>query len=237
MDNKFLFTPIIFIILLISSCGLVPTHQIAGSTQGWGNFNKQFKIISEHIIGSQQIRVVRRKNSNCKKGYQDHIELNGEINKDSSFIIKKELKNITLCYSKNQQIFATPVYMNSNGGKLADGIKIGLAFKKHGVNSIVSGGQHCASACAIAFLGAKFRSVYSDGKLMFHAPYTKGVFYGINCLDKSDSESKAVMDYYTEMIGKSAAERLFDRTLQYCDAGGGWTINADTARIFEITTK
>lgn len=227
-----------FVSLLISGCGtstpFVPFHTIAGSTGGFDNPDNKYKIIKDYKIGSQQIRVVREKDNSCKSGYMDHIELNGSINKDSSFIIEKVLKGINKCVRDDTK-YTTAVYMNSDGGRVLDGLKIGEVFRKHGVSAEVAYNQVCASSCAFAFLGAKFRSIRNSGKLLFHAPYINNDFGGIKCTSKS--ENQKLKKYYTKMIGQADGNRLFDRTMTYCNKSGGWTINPDAAEIFGITSS
>ena len=74
------------------------------------------------------------------------------------------------------------VYLHSPGGRLTEGIKLGLLFRKYGLwtsvgqlvkddNSrlpIPADSALCASACAIAFLGGKNRSLGKNDKLGFH---------------------------------------------------------------------
>lgn len=74
------------------------------------------------------------------------------------------------------------VYLHSPGGRLTEGIKLGLLFRKYGLwtsvgqlvkddNSrlpIPADSALCASACAIAFLGGKNRSLGENDKLGFH---------------------------------------------------------------------
>ena len=223
----------IFTFVSLSGCSSTPRHNIAGTTYGQNYEGDDIKIISDYMVGSLQIRVVRYKKPMCASGYWDEIELNGSINKDTSFILERALKDINVCKYGAGRWYVTSVYMNSDGGSAADGIKIGRLFKKHGVQAIVTGDQVCASSCAFAFLGAKFRSIEHNGKILFHSPYTNGIS-GIDCSDKR--ESKWLKDYYQEMIGNTEGSLLFNRTMDYCSDRTGWTINSDTARIFGITT-
>ena len=222
----------IFILISLSSCS--SRHNIAGTIYGFNYEGDDIKIISDYQVGTLQIRIVRHKNSDCISGYQDKIELSGSINKDTSFILERALQDIESCKTKSGTVYVTPVYMNSDGGSAADGIKIGRLFKKYGVQAVITGGQVCASSCAFAFLGAKFRSIAHNGKILFHSPYTNGIS-GINCSDKGDS--KWLKDYYQEMIGNTEGSLLSNRTMDYCSKKTGWTINSDTARIFGITTE
>lgn len=218
---------------LISLSGCSSFHSVAGTTYGQSYEGDDIKIISDYRAGLLQIRVVRYKKPLCTSGYIDEIELNGTINKDTSFILEKVLKDVNSCIDESGTRYVTPVYMNSDGGSALDGIKIGKLFKRYGVSAKVIGDQVCASSCAIAFLGAKFREITYNGKLLFHSPYTNGII-GINCADKS--KSNWLKEYYQEMIGNSEGSLLFNRTMDYCSDRSGWTINSDTARIFGITT-
>lgn len=223
----------------ISGCGETTyKHNIVGSNAStsfkeWGDV----KIISDYKIGKQQIRVVRHKDNSCQNGYTDRIELNGEINKDSSLILERTLKGINPCKvkvaGKPDVTYVTTVYMNSNGGYVKDGIKIGRIFKKYGVNAIITHGQQCSSSCAFAFLGAKFRSMRGNSsKLLFHSPYDNSIL-GMDCYDRVSA--KHLADYYKEMIGETNGSVLYDRTMDYCSKSNGWTINSDAAKIFGIT--
>jgi len=74
------------------------------------------------------------------------------------------------------------VYLHSPGGMLIEGIKLGLLFRKHGLWTSVgqlmeddiyplptlADSAICASACAIAYLGGKNRSLGKNDKLGFH---------------------------------------------------------------------
>ena len=221
------------IFTLISLSGCSSFHSVAGTTYGKSYEGDDIKIISDYMAGSLQIRVVRYKEPMCASGYRDEVELNGAINKDTSYILERVFKDINKCKTHSGTTYVTPVYMNSDGGSAADGIKIGRLFKKYGVKAAITGNQVCASSCAFAFLGAKFRSIEHNGKILFHSPYSNGIS-GINCVNKKESEW--LKDYYQEMIGDTEGSLLFNRTMDYCSDRTGWTINSDTARIFGITT-
>jgi hypothetical protein len=49
------------------------------------------------------------------------------------------------------------VYLNSPGGTLYEGMRLGRMFKDERIKTVVEGGEMCASACAIAFLGGRDR--------------------------------------------------------------------------------
>jgi hypothetical protein len=45
------------------------------------------------------------------------------------------------------------IYLASLGGNLYEGMELGLYFRQNRIKTVVEGGQDCASACALAFLG------------------------------------------------------------------------------------
>jgi hypothetical protein len=67
------------------------------------------------------------------------------------------------------------VYLNSPGGNLYEGMKLGRMFMTERIKTVVEGGEMCASACAIAFLGGrdrqgvKWMSSTTNSRLGFHA--------------------------------------------------------------------
>ena len=92
----------------------------------------------------------------------------------------------------------------------------------------------CASSCAIAFLGGKFRTMGFDAELLFHAPYiSSGI--AIDCYDYGQVDE--LKKYYQANLGYKDGEYLLDRTMSYCSNSSGWTLNADGAKLFGITTN
>lgn len=69
----------------------------------------------------------------------------------------------------------TAVYLASPGGSLYEGMNLGMFFSQNRIKTIVEGGEDCASACALAFLGGTdnngdpWRSSSDNSRLGFHA--------------------------------------------------------------------
>jgi hypothetical protein len=69
----------------------------------------------------------------------------------------------------------TAIYLASPGGALFEGMRLGLFFKNNNIKTVIEGGEVCASACALAFLGGRdnegrpWRSSSSNSYLGFHA--------------------------------------------------------------------
>ena len=172
----------------------------------------------------------------CKTGTHYNLSLNGEINEDASLVIEKLLSEQlnNKCINKDGKWIVASVYLNSNGGYLSDGFKLGEIFSKYRVSTRIGNDDTCMSSCATAFLGGKWRSMYKGSKLMVHAPYKYVSSQTIEC--SSNSAALKLKKYYISKIGKKDGEILFDRTMKYCGTSEGWFINKDAARIFNITT-
>ncbi len=69
----------------------------------------------------------------------------------------------------------TAIYLDSPGGSLEGGIRLGEYFKRNRIKTIVEGNKTCASACALAFLGGtdkygnRWMSTTTSSGLGFHA--------------------------------------------------------------------
>ena len=217
--------------LLLTACS-TPQHSILGSTYGWDA--DKVTVLSDIEINSLKVRHVRLKNDECKSGFKDHLELLGPIGPDSSEVVARVLKKVTPCSMKSKNmLLSTVIFLNSNGGLLKDGYRLGQTFRESQTQTYIAHGQFCASSCAIAFLGGKFRKMVGDGKLAFHSPYWKN---GASISCPSKEETKDLSDYYASFIEAKNGRFLFDRTMAFCSQKDGWVINADAAKLFGITT-
>ena len=110
----------------------------------------------------------------------------------------------------------------------------GVCLKNIKSKRVVTGGQKCASSCAIAFLGGTFRTMNFDAELLFHAPYlNKGV--AIDCSDRG--QVAGLLKYYKQMLGNKEGSYLLERTMSYCSATEGWTLNSGGAELFNIGNR
>lgn len=206
-------------------------HAILGSSNGMPA--SKLQVLADIRVSNLEIRHVRWTDGDCKSGFFEHLELDGEIGSDSSEVIERLLAQMSQCVDKESGDAISPgVYLNSSGGTLADGYRLGAAFRKHSVAAVVNAGQVCASACAFAFLGAEHRAVHRDGYLIFHSPYrTTGI--GIDCSDHGQVDK--LHAYINRSLGKVDGDYVMARTMDYCSVVDGWTLNGDAARIFRIT--
>ena len=63
------------------------------------------------------------------------------------------------------------VVLESNGGNLLAGIRIGALIRQRGFSAVVASASHCASACALAWLGGKVRYMGEGARIGFHAAF------------------------------------------------------------------
>jgi len=218
--------------LLISCSSSAPFHTILGSNYGWSRSGIQ--ILLDAQIDKLRVRQVRMPDNDCVVGYTEHLEIAGEIGPDSTAAIARLLPQLSRCNNAQGVHVVNTVYLSSGGGYLSDGYALGELFKKYSIQTSVTNNQICASSCAIAFLGGRYRTMTGSAKLMFHAPYT-GNRLAIDCTDRG--QVSELRNYYVSVLGENDANFLLDRTLSYCSANSGWTLNADGAKLFGITTS
>lgn len=118
------------------------------------------------------------------------FQLKGEITSSDVGNVKAALMAAKVSYQSDpwRQIV---IALDSPGGSYHAGIDLALLFRRQGISTIVSAGDRCYSACAIAFLGGSEppkdatpsgddsqlpaqlpkRSLAAGAELGFHAPY------------------------------------------------------------------
>jgi len=87
------------------------------------------------------------------------IIVDGTLEKDD----EKKFINIALPQPDAIMIF------RSNGGNLVAGIEIDKAIRMKGFSTLVPNDMHCASACALAWLGGRVRAMSRSARIGFHA--------------------------------------------------------------------
>ena len=223
---------LLFVFLTGCSQHINSRHSILGTTYGWDA--SQVTVLADVQVSGLRVRHVRMPESLCVSGYKDHLELHGPIGPDSTAVLERMLLKLHSCITKDGKGFSNMVFLSSGGGILSDGYNMGNLFRKYQVTTIVTGGQTCASSCAVAFLGGKFRTMSHDAKLIFHSPYSQtGI--GIDCTDRG--HVSGLQDYFVSALGSSDGKFLLDRTLSYCSDRSGWTLNRDAAMLFNMLTN
>ena len=179
--------------------------------------------------------------SSCVTGAKHSILVTGSIGPDSTFAVGKLIDQREPCLGVDGEVISPiEVTLESGGGYLEDGYKLGKVFRDRGVTTIIPDDKMCASSCAVAFLGGKKRLVAAKGSILFHAPYLKQMQLEgkerITC-DLPKEELQALNDYYSSMTSVEVGDRLFERTMWYCSAENGWTIRgAAAAELYGIAT-
>ena len=142
---------------------------------------------------------------------------------------------------KEGHVKAPLIKLESGGGFLRDGFKLGRLLRKSNATVLIEKGKICASSCAVAFLGGVNRAIDETSKILFHAPYymeRNGLGVEVVDCEVPDELLLELREYYTDMVGKKAGDRLYDRTMSYCTASDGWVVTGPSAaRLFKITTK
>ena len=180
-------------------------------------------------------------NSNCASGSQHSILVTGSIGPDSTFAVGKLIDQRKPCRDASGSVISPiEVTLESGGGHLEDGYKLGDVFRAKGVTTIIPDSKMCASSCAVAFLGGKKRIVADTGSILFHAPYLKQMQLGgkerITC-DLPKEELRLLNDYYNSMTSVEVGDRLYERTMWYCSAKNGWTLKGrSAAELYGIAT-
>lgn len=134
-----------------------------------------------------------------------YIKDRGLIEKGGGGIEKGDASNIYYALSRRKY---DEVWLYSGGGDLYEGVKIGLNLRRFGAFVRVKKGDHCISACTVAFLGGLFRTIDKGASYEVHA--YSSVLRGLR--SKNDerqliSNTKAYLSEYArkELTGKYSA--------------------------------
>ena len=171
----------------------------------------------------------------CKSGRRHTLYLSGVINEDSTAILRRMLSQASTCVNEFGQKISTMVVLNSSGGYLSDGFKIGKLFTDYKIHTHIGHRNTCASSCSTAFLGGKFRTMAKNATLMVHSPYVYKNRYTIECQSRVRADN--LRRYYIARIGNEDGELLFNRTMKYCSNKNGWRLNRDAAGLFGLLSR
>jgi hypothetical protein len=177
----------------------------------------------------------------CSASYR--IQVTGTIGPDSSFALSELIDRPTPCLDPQGNILnPTVVSLSSSGGLLNDGYAMGKAIRDANTTTLIRDGDICASACAVAYLGGVKRIMQGESYVMFHAPYNVQPSNNlgslvVNC-DIGQDNLDELNNYYRDMLGFEAGDRLFDRTMSYCSAEDGWVLRGPaSAELFGVATE
>ncbi|MDC0934396.1 hypothetical protein OAS20_02520 [Gammaproteobacteria bacterium] len=196
----------------------------------------------EYFIDGLVINSTVDEGANCASGTDSQIKLSGAIGPDSSFALEELLIRSPNCLNEEGNLISrTRVELDSLGGYLNDGYKMGQLMRDNGVETFVPDNAICASSCAVAFLGGVDRVMEDSSIIMFHSPYLPGLnALGervANC-DIGSETTTTLLNYYQKMTSNEQGERLFNRTMSYCSAEDGWVLKGSAAaELFGVATE
>ena len=234
---------LILLPLLLAASLITPASAYDGPLPN-STILKDVKVSGVRVMLIRSWVIPPQFNVPCRaRPFIDVVYVSGVINSDTSFIIGNMLEQIAevMPCSPRRETPEPIVFLNSGGGLVAHGIKIGEMLRWHGAQTWLNGINNapyldaphtCASSCAIAFLGGVGR--LSQGTLIFHAPYLVNQDTGAISCDNPLVNSD-LKKYYRKMIGKQDGDRLYDRTMRYCSKTDGWAVNEDAALLYGIT--
>ncbi len=222
---------LVFVTLMLSGCRDPNLTQAQSSYRLLGLGKSDLTLLSDIKVGDLRIRYLRITDERCRSGYRKNLLIEGVIGPDSTAVLAKMLPGIDVECDTGSRLKKSSrvVYLNSEGGVLEDGVAMGRLFSRYDVEARVV--NRCASACAVAFVGASARSLSENSELVFHAPYIKSPF-GFKCSGRE--EASGLRSFYTAQLGEANGNYLFRRTMEHCSVSDGWSVNRDAAKLFGL---
>lgn len=157
----------------------------------------------------------------CTSGSLDVLEFSGVISSTSVSVINNMIKSVNPCIRRDGRQVVSPVYLNSAQGDWLSGMQLGQSFQNKGVEVMVTEGQRCESACAVAYLGAQRKQVLANGRVVLHFNGEQG--RGFDCARSVDM--MPLRNYLLFTAGKQQGQALFNQALVHCRRGQGWELS------------
>jgi hypothetical protein len=101
------------------------------------------------------------------------------------------------------------------------GMQVGQWFKTQSIELVVTEGQLCESACAVAFLGASFKRVQATGRVVLH--FNGELGRGLDCARSTDM--MPFRSYLLSVKGNQSGQILYNQALTYCRNSKGWDLS------------
>jgi hypothetical protein len=196
-------------------------HHVVLGSGSYGYPAANVRIVNAVHGDEFEVRHTQVKFPECASGSLDVVEFSGSINTQSLQIMNNILQSMTPCIRRDGRRVVNPVYMNSSEGELMLGTQLGMWFQSQGLEAIVTEGQVCESACALAFLGAQRKRVQANGRVVLHLAGEQGK--GFDCARSVDM--MPLKNYLFSTAGKQTGQVLFNQALTYCRNGKGWNLS------------
>ena len=215
-----------FICLLLPmlfACAAPPldTQHIVLGSGSYGYPAANVRVLNVVQGDDFEVRHSQVKFPECVSGSLDMVEFSGNINAGSLQIMNGMLNSVTPCIRRDGRRVVNPVYLNSPEGELMLGMQLGQWFQNQGLEAIVTEGQVCQSACALAYLGAQRKRVQANGRVVLHLSGEQGK--GFDCARSIDMMQ--LKNYLFSTAGKQKGQVLFNQALGYCRNGKGWDLS------------
>ena len=198
----------------------VPFHVVMGSNS-YGYPGSQMQLVNSIQGDLFQVRLSRLRFPDCANGSLDVVEFSGTIDSTSLSSLNSIMQTLQPCIRRDGSRVVSPVYLNSAQGDLLLGIQLGKSFQTQAVEVIVSEGQICESACAVAYLGAVYKRVQATGRVVLHLSGEYG--RGFDCARSVDM--MPLKSYLLSTNSRQSGQSLYNQALTHCRSGKGWDLS------------
>ncbi|MSQ65964.1 MAG: hypothetical protein EXR37_06445 [Limnohabitans sp.] len=198
----------------------VPFHVVMGSNS-YGYPGSQIQLVNSIQGDLFQARHSRLQYPECASGALDVMEFSGTINSTSLSSLNSIMQSIQPCIRRDGSRVVSPVYLNSAQGDLLLGIQLGKWFQTQAVEVIVSEGQVCESACAVAYLGAVYKRVQATGRVVLYLSGEYG--RGFDCARSVDM--MPLKNYLLSTNSSQSGKSLYNQALTHCRNRKGWDLS------------
>ena len=190
----------------------------------------QVKTVRTEAVGGTTLITERIQNKNCASGYYESLTISGEYD-DAKLpgAVRKSITALKRCQPNRVAV----VFMDGPGGDLKIGIKLAVLFDEVQVSAVVPTNKQCWSSCAFAFIGATYRYMAKDSRVVFHMPYEieKG-----RKVCRPDAEFENWLeDYFITTLGDEKGAYAFEKTTASCH--GAWRLDQAMARAVGVVTS
>ena len=219
---------------LVVGCALevpVPKHTIMGSNFELPNFMLTLQTDTERA--AFHVKLFTFKYGECASGNIDYLEFDGAITKETVEAFKPILVEAQGCKTRDGRTLYPFIYLNSTSGDYPEGYALGELFRRFNIETVVTQGQQCRGACAVAFLGGRLRKIQNTGQVVFAS--TKGKGIGIEC--ERSNEQVSLRTYLQKVLDSSAADRFYFNLLKFCSQPEGLVIDAGNSASWSVTNE
>jgi hypothetical protein len=222
------FHALIGVLVALAGCADAPPlsqeavpHQMVLGSSNFGYPASQIRLVSSVQGEYFEARHSRLRYTECMSGQLDIVEFSGQLDSQGVSGLNSLLQSLQPCIRKNGSRVASPVYINAVQGDLMLGMQIGQWFKTQAAELVVTEGQQCEGACAVAFLGANFKRVQSTGRVVLHLNGETGK--GFDCARSTDM--MPLRNYLFHVKGAVQGQSLYNQALTHCRNPKGWELS------------